>query len=66
MYDLAALALIHKRLTAKQTMDEFGQIIVDEGQDFGEMVYYVLKQVLAAAISQSWGMCPRTLTMRPE
>lgn len=47
VYDLAALALIHKRLTAKQTMDEFGQIIVDEGQDFGEMVYYVLKQVLA-------------------
>ncbi len=46
VYDLAALALIHKRLTAKETVDEFSQIIVDEGQDFGEMVYYVLKQVL--------------------
>lgn len=46
VYDLAALALIHKRLTAKETEDEFSQIIVDEGQDFGEMVYYVLKQVL--------------------
>ena len=47
VYDLAALVLIHKRLTAKQMMDEFSQIIVDEGQDFGEMVYYVLKQVLS-------------------
>lgn len=46
VYDLAALALIHRRLTAKQPMDEFSQIIVDEGQDFGEMVYYVLKKVL--------------------
>ena len=46
VYDLAALVLIHRRLTSKQAMDEFSQIIVDEGQDFGEMVYYVLKRVL--------------------
>ncbi len=46
VYDQAALVLIHKRLTAKAPMDEFSQIIVDEGQDFGETVYYVLKKVL--------------------
>lgn len=26
--------------------DEFSQIIIDEAQDFGVMVYYVMKQVL--------------------
>lgn len=46
VYDLAALALIRHRVTAKDLNDEFGQIIIDEAQDFGVMVYYVLKQVL--------------------
>lgn len=46
VYDLAALTLIWKRITAKSLVEEYGQIIVDEAQDFGTMVYYVLKQVL--------------------
>lgn len=46
VYDLAALTLIWKRITAKSITDEYGQIIIDEAQDFGTTVYYVLKQVL--------------------
>lgn len=46
VYDLAALVLIWKRLTAKTVIDEYSQIIIDEAQDFGAAVYYVLKQVL--------------------
>lgn len=46
VYDLAALTLIWKRITAKKITDEYAQIIIDEAQDFGTAVYYVLKQVL--------------------
>lgn len=46
VYDLAALTLIWKRITAKSLVEEYGQVIIDEAQDFGESVYYVLKQVL--------------------
>lgn len=47
VYDLAALVLIWKRVTAKALTDEYAQIIIDEAQDFGTAVYYVLKQVLS-------------------
>lgn len=46
IYDAAALALIYRRILMKKSEDEFSQIIVDEAQDFGEMIYYVLKQLL--------------------
>lgn len=46
VYDLAALTLIWKRVSAKTIVDEYTQIIIDEAQDFGTAVYYVLKQVL--------------------
>lgn len=46
VYDTAALALIRKRITARKITDEFEQIFIDEAQDFGSMVYYVLKQIL--------------------
>lgn len=46
IYDAAALALIRKRILLKKTEDEFSQLIIDEAQDFGEMIYYVLKQLL--------------------
>lgn len=46
LYDAAALCLIRKRIFLKKETDEFSQIILDEAQDFGESVYYVLKQVL--------------------
>lgn len=46
IYDCASLALIYKRILLKKEVDEFSQIIIDEAQDFGEMLYYVLKQLL--------------------
>lgn len=46
LYDVAALGLIWKRILKKKDVDEFSQIIIDEAQDFGEMVYYVMKQLL--------------------
>lgn len=44
--DLAALSLIQKRMTEKAFHDEYSQIIIDEAQDFGPAVYYVLRQVM--------------------
>lgn len=46
VYDVASLALIQKRISEKEVQDQFGQIIVDEAQDFGSMVYYVLSRIL--------------------
>lgn len=46
VYDAAAMVLIYKRILAKELTDEYSQIIIDEAQDFGTMVYYVLKQML--------------------
>ncbi|MBS6195547.1 MAG: ATP-binding domain-containing protein [Clostridiales bacterium] len=46
LYDTAALGLIWKRILMKKEMDEFSQIIIDEAQDFGEMIYYVMKELL--------------------
>ncbi|MCI8515418.1 MAG: ATP-binding domain-containing protein [Hungatella sp.] len=46
LYDMAALALIQKRMTEKEFHDEYGQIIIDEAQDFGPAVYYALRQIL--------------------
>lgn len=47
VYDAAALTLIQKRITEKEVQDQYGQIIVDEAQDFGSMVYYVLSRILS-------------------
>ena len=46
VYDAAALTLIQKRISEKEVQDQYGQIIVDEAQDFGSMVYYVLSRIL--------------------
>ena len=46
VYDLGVLVLIKKRILAKNLIEEYSQVIIDEAQDFGAMVYYVLKQVL--------------------
>lgn len=46
LYDLAALALIHYRLTQKEPNQEFGLLFLDEAQDFGMGAYYVLKKLL--------------------
>lgn len=46
VYDFAALVLIKYRLTQKKEDEEFGQIFMDEAQDFGAAPYYVLRTVL--------------------
>lgn len=46
VYDLAALVLIYYRLLQKKEDEEFGQIFIDEAQDFGVAPYYVLRTVL--------------------
>ncbi len=48
LYDIAALALIHYRVTQKEPNQEFGLLFLDEAQDFGIGAYYVLKKLLPA------------------
>lgn len=48
IYDVAALVLIYYRVKQKKEDEEFGQIFIDEAQDFGIAPYYVLKKVLPA------------------
>lgn len=46
IYDVAALVLIYYRVTQKKPDEEFGQMFIDEAQDFGPIVYYALRTVL--------------------
>lgn len=46
VYDVAALLLIYYRTVQKKPDEEFGQIFIDEAQDFGPIVYYALRTVL--------------------
>lgn len=46
VYDIAALLMVQYRITRKKEDEEFGQIFIDEAQDFGMVVYYALKRVL--------------------
>jgi DNA helicase-2/ATP-dependent DNA helicase PcrA len=46
LYDIAALALIHYRVTQMKPNEEFGLVFLDEAQDFGLGAYYVLRQIL--------------------
>jgi len=46
VYDLAALLMIQYRVTRKKEDEEFGQIFIDEAQDFGVAPYYAMRKVL--------------------
>lgn len=46
VYDLAALLMVQYRITRKKEDEEFGQIFIDEAQDFGVTPYYALRKVL--------------------
>lgn len=46
VYDIAALVLIYYRTIQKKPDEEFGQMFIDEAQDFGPIVYYALRTVL--------------------
>lgn len=43
VYDLAALAYLYKRVKETEVISEAHHIVIDEAQDFGMMVYSVLK-----------------------
>ena len=45
VYDLAAMAVVRRWITEDMPPNTFGQIIIDEAQDFGEMIYYVIKRL---------------------
>lgn len=45
VYDLAALCLVRRYFTEDEPDVPYCQIMVDEAQDFGEMVYYVMKRL---------------------
>ncbi len=46
VYDIVALMLIYDRMAKWEDIEEFEQIFIDEAQDFGASVYYVLKMVM--------------------
>lgn len=46
VYDVAALLVIQYRVTRKKEDEEFGQLFIDEAQDFGITPYYALRRVL--------------------
>lgn len=46
VYDLAALLVIQYRVSRKSEDEEFGQLFIDEAQDFGITPYYALRRVL--------------------
>ncbi|MGN0351479.1 MAG: AAA family ATPase [Roseburia sp.] len=43
IYDLAALAYLYKRVKETELIREASHVVIDEAQDFGMMVYAVLK-----------------------
>lgn len=43
LYDLASMVLIRRYLTQVDAPISYGQIVIDEAQDFGEMIYYILR-----------------------
>lgn len=47
LYDLAMLTLIKKRLKRTKDFEYFRHIVIDEAQDFGVMVFYLLKKLFA-------------------
>lgn len=46
LYDAAALVYLYRRLTARKDFDRYRQVIIDEAQDFGESLYFVLMESL--------------------
>ena len=46
VYDLAALAYLYKRVKETEVISEAHHIVIDEAQDFGMMVYAVLKHCI--------------------
>lgn len=49
VYDLAALAYMKRRIKNTDEIDEAGHIVIDEAQDFGTLVFGVMKEILPKA-----------------
>lgn len=49
VYDLAALAYMKRRIKNTDEIDEVGHIVIDEAQDFGTLVFGVMKRILPKA-----------------
>lgn len=49
IFDLSMLALIKKRICTNKGFEEVKYIVVDEAQDFGVSIFYVLKNVYSKA-----------------
>lgn len=43
LYDMAALTLIYYRIARISDLEEYEQLFIDEAQDYGIMIFYVLK-----------------------
>lgn len=48
LYDLAMLTLIKKRLKQTNDFEYFRHIVIDEAQDFGVMIFYLLKKLFTS------------------
>ncbi len=46
IYDINAMVLIYFHTKQTKNNDEFSQLLIDEGQEYGSAIYYVLKSVL--------------------
>ena len=64
VYDLAAMCIVRRWVTEDMPPDTFGQIIIDEAQDFGEMVYYVLKRIQPGCYLRLWVMFRKIFIMK--
>ena len=57
VYDLAALAYLYRRMRETEVISEAHHIVVDEAQDFGVMVYAVLKECVRSCTYTVMGGC---------
>lgn len=49
VYDLASLIFLRKRLKMTEEIDEVKHVVVDEAQDFGVLIFGIMKKILSKA-----------------
>lgn len=49
VYDLASLAYMKQRIKSTEEIDDVRHIVIDEAQDFGTLVFGVMKEILVKA-----------------
>ena len=63
VYDLAALAYLYRRMRETEVISEAHHIVVDEAQDFGVMVYAVLKECVRSCTYTVMGDVSQNIRM---